>query len=131
MELSERKNNRMDKINWTNGQTPLNQTNLNQMQTNIEKSAVAISSTQPNTGEKVWIKKGKNLLNKNKLQNGAITANSTDSALDPNSRAYTTEWIECLSNKSYTLSNGNRNRWQFKNSSGVITFASGNTVTTA
>lgn len=53
----------MEKINWKNGKTPINQTNLNGMQNNIEKSCVAISPTQPTSNESIWIKKGKNLVN--------------------------------------------------------------------
>lgn len=40
------------------------------MQNNIEKSTVAVSSTQPNTSENVWFKKGKNLINKNEFITG-------------------------------------------------------------
>ena len=45
------------------GNTPLTAANLNQMQDNIEESAVVVSSTQPTTSERVWIRKGKNLFN--------------------------------------------------------------------
>lgn len=58
----------MDKINFENlpsTNTPLSASNLNTMQSNIEKSVVAVGSTQPSTSEKVWIKKGNNLFNKN------------------------------------------------------------------
>lgn len=60
----------MQKINFENlpsTNTPINATNLNQMQTNMEESGVVISSTKPNTNEKVWIQKGKNLFNKNNI----------------------------------------------------------------
>lgn len=60
----------MEKFNWINGETALNDENLNAMQEGIEKSCVAVSKTQPTTNENVWIKKGKNLFNKN-----AITSN--------------------------------------------------------
>lgn len=41
---------------------------LNQMQSNIEESCVAVSPTQPETNEKVWIQKGKNLFNISKYR---------------------------------------------------------------
>lgn len=64
----------MEKINWKNGKTPINQTNLNGMQDNIEKACVAVSPTQPTTNENVWIKKGKNLYN---FKNAYITGTSS------------------------------------------------------
>lgn len=63
----------MNKINWVNGQTPINQTNLNQMQTNVEtalnevlaNNSVVVSPTEPSTGRnKVWLQHNKkNMLN--------------------------------------------------------------------
>lgn len=54
----------MDKITFKNNQEPaLNETNLNLLQDNMEKAGVIVSATEPTTGEKVWLKKGKNLLN--------------------------------------------------------------------
>ena len=56
----------MEKINFENlpsTETAINKYNLNKMQDNIEKSCVVVSPTQPTTNEKVWIKKGKNLIN--------------------------------------------------------------------
>ena len=38
------------------------------MQSNIEKSAVVVSATEPTTSEKVWIQKGKNLLDLNRVE---------------------------------------------------------------
>lgn len=56
----------MDKIKFINNSEPaLNAENLEKLQNNIEKSSVVVSPTQPTTNEKVWFKKGKNLLNKN------------------------------------------------------------------
>ena len=67
----------MDKIEFKNlpdQSTAISANNLNQMQSNIEKSVVVVSATKPTTNEKVWIQKGKNLLDLNKLitktQNG-------------------------------------------------------------
>ena len=54
----------MDKIIFKNNQEPaLNETNLNLLQDNMEKAGVIVSATEPTTGEKVWIQKGKNLVN--------------------------------------------------------------------
>lgn len=47
--------------------TPISSSNLNKMQSNIEKSAVIISALEPTTSEKVWIKKSKNKFNKNNM----------------------------------------------------------------
>ena len=55
----------MDKINFQNGVTKVNADTFNTFQNNIEESVVAVSPTQPTTNEKVWFKKGKNLLDKN------------------------------------------------------------------
>lgn len=55
----------MEKINFQdlpNTDTPIKASTLNQMQSNIEESCVAVSPTQPETNERVWIQKGKNLL---------------------------------------------------------------------
>lgn len=62
----------MEKINFQNGKTPLNDTNLNKMQSNIEESCVIVSSTQPTTNEKVWMQKSNNLI---KLDDSTITEN--------------------------------------------------------
>jgi hypothetical protein len=59
----------MNKINFQNGITPLNDTNLNQMQANMEKAGVVVSPTEPTTNEKVWIQKGKNLFNIKNIPN--------------------------------------------------------------
>lgn len=55
----------MEKINFKDApstETPLSAFTLNKMQDNIEKSAVIISATEPTTNEKVWLKKGKNMI---------------------------------------------------------------------
>lgn len=60
----------MDKINFENlpsTKTPVSAENLNAMQTNAEKVGNYIGSTQPSTGENVWIKKGKNLIDMSKI----------------------------------------------------------------
>ena len=72
------------------GDTPLSAENLNQMQENIEQSTVAINSSEPTTSEKVWFKKGKNLIDLRNFttttikgitftnnNNGTVTLNGT------------------------------------------------------
>lgn len=61
----------MDKIifeNLPSEETAVSAENLNLMQSNIEKSVVAVSPTQPTTNENVWIKKGKNLFDNTFIQ---------------------------------------------------------------
>ena len=73
----------MDRINFEDGVTKVNEETFNSFQNNIEKSCVALSTTQPTTTEKVWIKKGKNLLNPTNLysfNNMNITINNQGTA---------------------------------------------------
>ena len=53
----------MKRINFQNGITKVNEDTFNEFQKNIEESTVIVSATEPTTGEKVWIQKGKNLVN--------------------------------------------------------------------
>lgn len=53
----------MKRINFQNGITKVNEDTFNAFQNNIEESTVIVSATEPTTNEKVWLKKGKNLLN--------------------------------------------------------------------
>lgn len=95
----------MNKINFENlpsTNTPLNADNLNDMQSNIEKSVVAIGKTQPSTNENVWIKKGKNLFDKNNVLNGYRF--SSDGALYADSDFSATDYIEVNSGTQYTVS---------------------------
>ena len=79
----------MDKITFEDlpsETTPVRALKLNEMQANIEKSTVYVGSTTPSTGEKVWIKKGKNLFNKNSVLqgysfNGASIVSNPDYAI--------------------------------------------------
>jgi len=94
----------MDKIifeNLPSEATAVSAENLNLMQSNIEKSVVAVSPTQPTTNEKVWIKKGKNLLNYHKILAKAvgigIAINSDDYVYD-------------------TTSDGDNRLWGYENS---------------
>lgn len=92
----------MDKINFQNGVTPLNQTNLNQMQDNMEEIGVVVSATQPTTNEKVWIQKGKNLFD-GELELGGYNTNGTKLATLDNYR--NVNIIKVKSNTTYTFSN--------------------------
>ena len=47
----------MKKINFQNNITKVNKATFDEFQNNIEESCVAVSPTQPETGEKVWIDK--------------------------------------------------------------------------
>ena len=63
----------------------------------IKESAVAISSTQPSTEEKVWFKKGKNLC-KGNFSNGTI------STIEVSNRLFTYQNIELKAGVQYTFS---------------------------
>lgn len=68
----------MKKIDFQNNVTKVNKATFDEFQNNIEEAVnevqnnidtldrIIVSSTEPTTNEKVWIKKGKNLFNKNK-----------------------------------------------------------------
>lgn len=93
----------MDKITFKNNQEPaLNETNLNLLQDNIEKAGVIVSTTEPTTGEKVWIQKGKNLVNqwiKGELYN------SEKLLFELNTGFMRTDFIKIDTNVDYILSN--------------------------
>lgn len=93
----------MDKITFKNNQEPaLNETNLNLLQDNMEKAGVIVSTTEPTTGEKVWIQKGKNLVNqwiKGELYN------SEKSFFELNTEFMRTDFIKIDTNVDYILSN--------------------------
>ena len=59
----------------TTGGTPASANTFNTMQENIEKSVVAISSTEPSTNEKVWLKSGKNWFDNtfHQIRNGVLS----------------------------------------------------------
>lgn len=93
----------MEKINFENlpsTNEPLNATNLNKMQQNIEKSAVIISPTEPTTNEKVWLKKGKNLIKS--FIKGYL---NTNGVLSKDDYCATTDFIEIEPNVDYIFSN--------------------------
>lgn len=96
----------MEKINFENlpsTNTPLNADTLNGMQNKIEKSANYIGSTQPSTGEKVWIKTGKNLIDYNSLMWGC--AIFSDGKIEYDSDNWvTTSLIEINPDTTYIFS---------------------------
>lgn len=96
----------MEKINWINGETPINQDNLNGMQTNIEKSCVAVSPTQPTTNEGVWIKHSKNLVDRNKISLGYLSDKGVLLEQTINKEC-TSDFIEIDNTKKYSLSISN------------------------
>lgn len=62
----------MDKINFENlpsTNTPLDANTLNGMQSNIEKSVVAIGSSAPSTNENVWLQIGTSIPKKIMIKN--------------------------------------------------------------
>lgn len=93
----------MNKIPFKNNQEPaLNETNLNLLQDNMEKAGVIVSTTEPTTGEKVWIQKGKNLVNqwiKGELYN------TEKSLFELNTGFMRTDFIKIDTNVDYILSN--------------------------
>lgn len=94
----------MNKINFENlpsTSTPVNADNLNDMQENIEKSVTYIGSTQPATNEKIWIKKGKNLINK--IING-YELYSADGSIGKNADWCVTDYIEVVAESNYVVS---------------------------
>lgn len=85
----------MDKINWQNGVTPLNKETMDNFQNNIEKASVIVSPTKPTSNERVWFKKGKNLLI-------PIGTTSAESAIVNNNDIFTFKenlpinWYNCM-----------------------------------
>ena len=64
------------KTTWQNGVTPINETNLNKIENELqtlEQDNIIVSSTEPVSDKrKVWIQKGKNLFNKNNVIPGFL-----------------------------------------------------------
>lgn len=101
----------MDKINFENlpsTNTPLDADTLNDMQSNIEKSVVAVGKTQPSTSEKVWIKKGKNLFDKTKTINGLNISSDGYLSADANSAM---NYVKVNPGVTYTLSSNANRQW--------------------
>lgn len=101
----------MKKINFENlpsTNTPISAGNLNQMQSNIEESAVIVSPTEPTTSEKVWIQKGKNMVKE--WQKGSFYSIDTHTFKENNQFAKT-GYIKVQPNVDYIFSHslGNHN----------------------
>lgn len=99
----------MDKINFINGQVPINESNMNGMQTNIEKSVTYIGSTQPATNEKVWIKKGNNLYDANTMLEFTGKYRAYDSGNIITSASSNGLKIPTEPNQTYSISNTGSN----------------------
>lgn len=77
----------MEKINFQdlpNTDTPIKANTLNKMQFNIEESCVAVSPTQPETNEKVWIDNENNII-KTKNNDGTFKTIYDEKNFLPNS----------------------------------------------
>ena len=86
-----------------------------------DDKSVVVSPTEPTTNEKVWIQKGKNLISPSNLLYGfSMAVDAT--VLSTYENGLCTGWIDVTPNTAYTLSGGNRCRFQFKNANGVITY---------
>lgn len=106
----------MKKINFEglpSTNTPISPDNLNEMQDNIEESAVVVSATQPTTNEKVWIQKGNNLFNKNNAVLGTLQADGT---ISTDNSYYTSDFIKVVPNTIYykTMSTSARFKYYYK-----------------
>ena len=96
----------MKKINFQDlpsTDTPIKASTLNTMQSNIEESCVAVSPTQPETNERIWIQKGKNLFNINNynLFNGWFNVDTKN--FESNNNGYLV-YIPCEPNTTYVAS---------------------------
>lgn len=101
----------MDKINFENlpsTKTPLDADNLNDMQSNIEKSVVAVGSSAPSTGENVWLKKGKNLFNKDILLSNVNISSSGEITADSNSGIH---YVTVEAGVTYTIFSNVNRQW--------------------
>lgn len=96
--------------------TPLSAYNLNRMQnniktelTNIEQEGIIVSPTEPVTNRrKVWMQKGKNLFDKNKMffESGDLNSTTGNSEVNTN-RIRISRYIEVTPNTAYTLNSSN------------------------
>lgn len=100
----------MEKINFQNGVTPVNADTFNTFQNNIEKSAVIVSKNEPTTNEKVWIQKGKNLVNKINYGHYFSTGSSTPQFAN-NVQFASTDFIEIIQNVDYIFSHQLGSAW--------------------
>lgn len=88
------------------GKTPMSSFNLNKMQNNIENTLVKVSPTEPNPKADVWLKKGKNLFNKNHIVKNYYIKDEDGSISEYDSNmCYGFDYIEVSPNAQYTMSN--------------------------
>ena len=92
--------------NLPNTNTPITAETLNEMQENIEESAVVVSSTEPTTNEKVWIKLNisKNMLNEDKTLFNHNIKQATGILDETDYYCCCEEYINVKSNTSYIFS---------------------------
>lgn len=69
----------------------------------LQEHGVVVSPTQPTTGEKVWLKKGKNLYNKNTKIDGKAL-NVSDGTTVSYANRSTSDYIEVMQNTDYVIS---------------------------
>lgn len=77
--------------------TPINAENLNKL------NNVIVSSEEPITGEEVWIQRGKNLFDKNNIEEGYELESSTGNS-NPATDWYVSNYISIKPNTTYCLS---------------------------
>ena len=86
------------------GNTPISAHVLNQLQEKIEKSTVAVSSTEPSTNEKVWIKKGKNLIDTSQIEVEMYDYDDSGNKISDTSNCIGIGKIQVEPNTEYTFS---------------------------
>lgn len=101
------------KTTWTNGVTPINETNLNKIEDELqtlEQDNVIVSSTEPvSDRRKVWIQKGKNLIKEfiNGLELYSATGNT-----GVNADWCITDYIKIVPGQNYVASGlSSYNKW--------------------
>lgn len=88
------------------GKTPMSSFNLNKMQNNIENTLVKVSPTEPSPKSDIWLKKGKNLFNKNRIIKNYYIKDEDGSISEYDSNmCYGFDYIEVSPSAKYTMSN--------------------------
>lgn len=95
----------MKTINFENlpsTNTPINSTNLNELQDNIQETLIAVQNDTTTNNERIWVKKSKNLFNMNEpdLLTGYLDGDGNYISSSDERTLY----IECEPNTTYTIS---------------------------
>ena len=103
------------KTTWTNGVTPINETNLNKIENELktlEQDNIIVSSTEPVSDKrKVWIQKGKNLI---KGMINGYELYSTTGNTGNNTDWCVTDFIEIVGGQNYAVSGLSSNaKWWY------------------